>query len=174
MFILAHILFIAESGKPKTTSTVSNPNTEVILNLYKYDSTNKHYQSSGRSALLHASKTLHINVSDNIVRKSEGVYFDDSALSDLAEFEPFHSDVDIASWRKSPASTSDESPAADEIEPYIVETIERKRFNSNKVQYEVFVKWLGYSCKENTWELPSNIPASILDAYERSLQGGLV
>ena len=66
-------------------------------------------------------------------------------------------------------ASRDESPAADEIEPYIVETIERKRFNSNKVQYEYFVKWLGYSCKENTWELPSNIPASILDAYERSL-----
>ena len=67
------------------------------------------------------------------------------------------------------SSATDSSTTDNESDPYIVERIEAKRFNSQKAQYEYKVKWLGYSSTENSWELPSNIPSSILDAYEQSI-----
>ena len=44
-----------------------------------------------------------------------------------------------------------------------------KSYNSHKCQYEYKVKWLGYDSKENTWELPSNIPDKMLNDYEQSV-----
>ena len=57
---------------------------------------------------------------------SEGISFNHSFISDLSRVSA------------SPSSTSD---TEDEDDPFIVERIEKKRF---KVQYEYFVKWLGY------------------------------
>ena len=54
-----------------------------------------------------------------------------------------------------------------ELDPYVVEKIIKKRFNARKSQYEYFVKWRGYSAKENTWDLTSNIPDDILEEFER-------
>ena len=56
-----------------------------------------------------------------------------------------------------------------EADPFIVEAIVKKRFNASKVQYEYLIKWIGYSSTEITWELPSNIPKEILDAFEQKL-----
>lgn len=53
-----------------------------------------------------------------------------------------------------------------ELVPYVVEKI-KKRFNARKSQYEYFVKWIGYSAKENTWQLTSNIPDDMLEEFER-------
>ena len=41
-----------------------------------------------------------------------------------------------------------------------------------KIQHtreQYLIKWQGYCSAENTWELPSNIPSSILQAFESSL-----
>ena len=71
--------------------------------------------------------------------------------------------IDISTSQAIPPDDSDST------DPYIVEKILKKRYNSHKVQYEYFVKWQGYLPSENTWELPSNIPKSLLETYERSL-----
>ena len=171
VFLFGYILYIAETGKPKTSSITSNPNTEVILSLYKYDSEAKLYHSSGgRSSLLPASTTLIVNVTDHITTTPDGISFNHSSINDLADFEPFHSELDVDA-RITPPSTllSSVLPSSDTEDPYIVERIEKKRYNSRKVQYEYFIKWVGYSSKENTWELPSVIPSIILDKFERSL-----
>lgn len=165
VFLLSHILYIAESGKPKKSSMKSNPNTTIILNLYDYDKESMLYHSSGRSGLLQAANILLMNVGDDITTTPEGsITFDHNSISDLSEFEPFHSDCDLTT---KVAATS--SSSTDNDDPYIVEIIEAKRFNSHKVQFEYKVKWLGYSCSENTWELPTNIPSSMLDAYEQAI-----
>ena len=55
---------------------------------------------------------------------------------------------------------------SEDTDPYHVERIVKKLFK--KGQYEYQVKWCGYSENENTWELPSNIPSSILSAFEKA------
>ena len=171
-FVLTHILFIAELGKPKNSSILSNPNTKVILNLYEYNLETKMYYSSGRSALLHASSTLHINVTKHIIRTPDGITLSHKDIPELSGYEPFHLELDLTERIPSsstPISDPSNRSEATENDIYIVEKIEKKRYNSKKVQYEYFIKWLGYSSKENTWELPSNIPADMLDQYERSI-----
>ena len=54
-----------------------------------------------------------------------------------------------------------ETVETEEEEPFNVESIVKKQFNSKLGQYEVLVKWKGYSMKHNTWELISNIPDNI-------------
>ena len=57
----------------------------------------------------------------------------------------------------------------EDSDPYIVEKIVKKRYNTHGEQYEYLGKWQGYVSAENTWELPSNIPNSILQAFKNSL-----
>ncbi len=102
-----------------------------------------------------------------IITAPEGISLDHGSISDLSELEPFHSDFDLTSVI--PAYSSVSSTTDNESDPYIVERIEAKRFNSHRIQYEYNVEWLGYSSTENSWELPSNIPSSMLDAYEQSI-----
>ena len=55
------------------------------------------------------------------------------------------------------------SDSEEEPEPYIlVERTLKKRFNARKSQREYCIKWRGYSAKENTWELPTNIPDDVM------------
>ena len=42
---------------------------------------------------------------------------------------------------------------SEDEEPFNVESIIKKQFNSTSGQYEFLVKWKGYSSKHNTWEL---------------------
>ena len=175
VFLLGHVVYIAESGKPKASSIVSNKSTEVVLNMYEYNESTKLYSTCGRSSLLPAQSTLITDVTCSIKMATEGLYFDHGSITDLTGFEPFHPEVDISTRVSSSATSSTpcqsglQTDSDDENDPYIVERIVKKRFNSQKVQYEYFVKWLGYSSKQNTWELPSNIPGSVLDAYEQSI-----
>ena len=115
------------------------------------------YYSSGRYALLRASSTLHI-----ITRTPDGITLSHIDIPELSEYEPFHLELDLAERIPSsstPTSNPSNRSEATENDIYIVEKIEKKQYNSKKVQYEYFIKWLGYSSKEKTWELPSNIPA---------------
>lgn len=163
-FLLSNISYIVESGKPKDSSIKSNPNTKVVLNMYQYNSVTKLYTVAGRSALLLASELLHVNVTKHINKVAQGIQFDHSSISNLSDYQPYHSNIDLPPVSPTSAQISQ---TIDE-DPYIVEKIISKRFNSHKVQYEYLVKWLGYSTSENTWELPTNIPSDILDNYEKS------
>ncbi len=62
----------------------------------------------------------------------EGIKFDRSKLPELSGFEPFHSEIDFASIL--PATAVPTQPSNDS-DPYIVEKIVAKRFNSHKVQF---------------------------------------
>ena len=93
--------------------------------------------------------------------------FDHVAIPQLSEYDPFHADLDLVSRTDINIPTAIISQ--DSNDPYILERIIKQRYNSNKVQYEYFVKWQGYSSTENTWELPNNIPSDILEEYERTL-----
>ena len=75
-------------------------------------------------------------------------------------YETYHEYLDIQSLLPQEVVVSEDN------DPYLVERIVKKRFRNN--QYEYLVKWLGYGEKENTWELPSNIPSCILSAFERA------
>lgn len=78
--------------------------------------------------------------------------FDHKSIGELGEYEPFHSELNLSTRVTSPVSSHLPQDPAD-CDPYIVERIEKKRFNSHKVQYEYYVKWLGYVSAENTWEI---------------------
>ena len=54
----------------------------------------------------------------------------------------------------------------------LLKKIITKKYNSHRNQYEYLVKWQGYTDEDNTWELPDNIPSTILDKFEQSLLYG--
>ena len=78
-----------------------------------------------------------------------------------------HDDVDIESRL---ATTSEELDVnasnndEDDSDPFIVDNVLDKRFHRQRNQYEYLVSWVGYT--DQTWELPSNIPPRLLEAYE--------
>ena len=62
----------------------------------------------GRSALLQASDTLHVNVSQLVDIQEEGVQLKNyDSVPELSEYEPFHSEIDFSS--RIPSSSSDTS-----------------------------------------------------------------
>ena len=166
VFILTQIIYVSESEKPIQQSMRANPTTRVMLNVFEYDPISLSYTPVGRSALLYAAKSLHMNVSDYVTSNASCKTLDHLLISELSEYVPFHADMDLSS--RIDGSTSQAIPPddRDSTDPYIVEKILKKRYNSHKVQYEYFVKWQGYLPSENTWGLP---PQSLLEAYERSL-----
>ena len=161
--MLSNIAYISESGIPKESSIAKNPNTKVILNLYEYNNSKRAYVYAGRSTLLPASTTLHVNVSKFIEKEREQLKFESTGTVWIQSI----------SFRGSlihPTSVPDTSSICNtDSDPFIVEQILAKRFNSHKVQYEYLVKWLGYSSTKNTWELPINIPSDTLNTYENSI-----
>lgn len=54
-------------------------------------------------------------------------------------------------------------------DPYIVETIVKKRFS--KVQYEYLIKRVGYSSAKHVGASYSNIPPEMLDAQGKRITG---
>lgn len=88
-------------------------------------------------------------------------------IEELKEYVPFTPDIDIES-RLSTECNEDSVEAVEfeEEEPFNVESIVKKKFNTKLGQYEFLVKWKGYSAKHNTWELINNIPESIVTKFE--------
>lgn len=175
VFLLGQIIYISEEGKPVTSSIRVNPNTSVIVNVYKYNSDTSSYSPGGKSGLLKAKEYLHVNVSDVVRGLPDNKIFDHESVDGLQEYRPYHNDLDLH-VQLEPTSTNDKDLDADYMcgnsgddDPFIVEKVVAKRYNSHKFQYEYKVKWLGYDSKENTWELPSNIPDKLLNKYEQSI-----
>lgn len=81
--------------------------------MYEYNESTVLYTPSGRSGLLSAKTTLLTEVSHYIERSSEGISFNHRSSSDLADFEPFHLDLDITTRVSSPLSTSNIEDEAD-------------------------------------------------------------
>lgn len=174
VFLLGQIIYISESDKPVRSSMKCNPTTHVVLTVYEYTPETIIFAAAGRSWLLKAANTLLANVSNHVSTESGGqLQFDCNEISELVDYIPFHPDIDIQGRLPEDAdpSTSNASIMAESEDPYIVENIVSKRFNSIKGQYEYLVKWQGYTSQENTWELLSNIPGSILESYESKLLG---
>lgn len=166
LFLLGQILCIMQDEKAVDSSIKSCPNTQVVLNVYCYDPELEVYLVSGRSGLLKANSILLCDVTDLVKATADGNHFDHTMSPMLIGYEPFHAELDLSLLT---AADSEEDEGDSEDEPYIVEKIVKKRFNGVKTQYEYLIKWLGYSSKENTWELPSNIPQALLNEYEQSL-----
>ena len=165
VFLLSQIVYISEADKPVSHSIKANPNTSVVLNVYQYNPQANSYSPAGRSALLKAAQVLHVNVNEFVKGGIECKFLDHQSIQQLSQYQPFHPDLDL----QLDDSLSADDCASESDDPYIVESIVKKRYNSQKSQYEYFIKWLGYSSSENTWELPSNIPARLLEKYEQSL-----
>ena len=93
----------------------------------------------------------------------------------LEDYRPYHYDLDLeihSNHSDNGDKISESGPtcsSSEDEDPYIVEKIVAMRYNSHKCQYEYRVKWLGYDEKENTWELPSNIPSRLLKEYEQTI-----
>jgi len=78
---------------------------------------------------------------------------------------PYHDDIDIEG--RQPHEASEVEPQIDDNDdPYIVEKILEKRFHQQRNQYEYLVQWVGYD--DHTWEIPDNIPDSIIEQYENT------
>ena len=155
-----------------------NPDTSLFVNVYSYNSSTFSYSPAGKSGPLRASQYLHINVSDVVSGLPEDIKFDHKSAAGLEDYRPYHTDIDLHVESKStyPLSHSDNNSDCSDsdsvcsiCDPFIVEKIVAKRYNSHKCQYEYQVKWLGYDSKENTRELPSNIPDKMLNDYEQSI-----
>ena len=140
VFILSQIIHISESEKPVQHSMRGNPNTYVMLNVFEYDPTSCTYTPSGRSALLPAAKSLQMDVTGYVSGENTCKSFDHTTVSDLVDYVPFHGDLDIKS-RINTDMVQSQAPREndDSSDPFIVEKIIKKRYNSQKVQYEYFL-----------------------------------
>ena len=123
---------------------------------------------AGRSGLCNVVKTLHLNVTPYIQLHEGDTVKLDTEHGDLATqlegYVPYHEECERLLNLNNSDHRDTISDSEEELEPCIVERILKKKFNVRKSQYEYFVKWKGYSAKENTWELPTNIPGDMLGA----------
>ena len=143
-----------------------------MLSIYSNDASTKHYSVADRSGLCNVAKSLHVNVTAYVHAHEGGIVELDTECRELAleleGFVPYHEECErLLNLIDNDHEDSAISDSEEELEPYIVERILKKRFNTRKSQYEYFVKWKGYSIKENTWELPTNIPDNMLDEFEQ-------
>ena len=167
VFLLGQILYISESGKSIMSTLSNNSNASVILNMFEYQPETESYTPTGRSGLIKVNDTLLTNVTSHITGCADRKYIIEyTAISDLAGFVPYHTELEIQDRL---AGTLPQVQSSEGDGVFSVEKIVEKRYNSKKVQYEYLVKWVGYSSRENTWELPSNIPDNVLEEYEQSL-----
>lgn len=168
VFLLGRIALLLNSGKP-CTSTERNPSVEVVLTIYEYDKVKNIYYPKGKSALLNVMKCLQMNVSEYIQCDGSDVKLLVEEIKELQEHVPFTPDINIESRLDTESNKNNEDVEVvetEEEEPFNVESIVKKQFNSKVGQYEFLVKWKGYSTKHNTWELISNIPDSIITKFE--------
>ena len=121
------------------------------------------------SKILHLNVTEHIKYTDNLksdvtlitddietlngyILFSNGCYFINSRLTLQELLSADNNQVELT--------------AVEDEEPFNVESTVKKQFNAKMGQFEVLVKWRGYSTKHNTWELISNIPEANIDKFE--------
>ena len=152
VFILAQMVYISENDKPVRSACSQNPNVSVVLITHTYS------HICGKSGLCKAKDILLSNVKHFIQQGEDGNIT-------LSYIPPFHDELDLQTLN--PNVTSPANEVQDESEPYLVENIVEKRFRNG--QFEYLVKWCGYSDKDNTWELHTNIPTSILSEYKKNL-----
>lgn len=172
MFLLGRISLILNEGKP-CTNAENNPSVQVVLTIYDYDQSEAIYHPKGKTALLNASKILQMNVTQYI-KYTDSLQTDLTLNTDDIEklngYIPFSMNVDIdgrlASLELASTEKQELTTTEDEEEPFNVESIVKKQFNSKMGQFEFLVKWKGYSEKHNTWELINNIPEAIIDKFE--------
>ena len=165
-FLIGQIIFMSHLSKACTSEIKSNPNLELTFEIYVYDHSTSSYTWNGRSGFLKACKLLIVNVTNEVFLDEENrtISFDHSKIADLQGYLPFHDDIDFeARLPKESASIPEDAEQAD-ADPFIVDKIINKRFNSQKSQYEFLVSWVGYT--DETWELPENIPDNKIDEYE--------
>ena len=169
IFLLGRITLILNEGKP-CASAEKNPSVEVVLTIYEYDEAEDIYHPKGKSALLNVTKFLQMDVSKYIQCCEEcKVKLLIENIEELHEYVPFTPGMNFESRLDAENDESDEEKVdveSEEEEPFNVENIVKKQFNSKLGQYEFLVKWKGYSIKHNTWELISNIPDHILTKFE--------
>lgn len=165
-FLLGKIIFMSHLGKSCSSEMKANPNLNIVFEVYEYDSLSRCYSSNGRSGFLKA-KCLIANVNNEISLENEKITFDYTKVAGLQEYLPFHDDIDIDARlpkQCTASATTDMVDDPNESDPFIVNQIINKRFNSYKGQYEFLVSWVGYS--DQTWELPYNIPDKKIEEYE--------
>ena len=166
VFILGQVVYISEGEKPCRSASAENPNVSIIFLAYNYDPASNTYTICGKSGVCKAAKVLLCDVTKFVQMEESG----NIKISELPkEYEPFHEDVDIESRlpQEHANQHEDSNTSEEDSDPYLVEKIVQKRFRNNQCEY--LVKWCGYSNSDNTWELPSNVPDSILTAFERTL-----
>jgi len=170
VFLLGRITLILNEGKP-CANAEKNPSVEVVLTIYEYDEVKDIYHPKGKSALLNVMKFLQMDVSKHIqCGNGSDIKLLVDNIEELQEYVPFTPDVNIESRLDAGNGNNGEdnldAVETEEEEPFNVESIVKKQFNSKLGQYEFLVKWKGYSTKHNTWELISNIPDSIVTKFE--------
>ena len=165
VFILGQVVYISEGDKPCRSASSKNPNVSIMFLAHTYLPESSTYTICGKSGVCKARKVLLSNI-NNFVRTEEN---GNITLSEVPMgYKPFHDELDFQTLIPSDTTTEKETEKNNEdSELYLVERIVKKRFRNN--QYEYLVKWYGYSSKDNTWELPSNVPNNLLAAFERNL-----
>ena len=159
------------SGKTCRSHLSTNPNLEIIFEVYLYDTENSLYLQNGRSGLLKVTKYLLFDITNDILEGSDNkIFFDHTKVTSLTDYTPFHADLNIEARLPSNDDLSgnleDSDHCSDDDDPYIVEAVIDKRFHRHRNQYEFLVKWVGYS--DTTWEIASNIPSNKITEYEIS------
>ena len=104
------------------------------------------------------------------MKVSEDVLFNHVDTPELKEYWPYHDDVDVEGRLATTSGEEDVSSVSNDYEnndPFIVETVLDKRFHRLRNQYKYLVSWVGYT--DQIWELPSNIPPRLLEAYENCM-----
>ena len=150
-YLLGQILCVSHEGKPTVSSRSDNPNTKAIILVYSYDDTKKVFQPGGRTALLSVVSFLITDVS-NYVTSSDidtDVQLDFRSLESyeiLKDYVPYHDDLDISTRIQAVLCSNPTSSALSDIDeeadddinsdPYLVEKIIKKKYNSHKNQYE--------------------------------------
>ena len=147
-FLLGKIIFMSHLGKSCTSEMKTNPNLNnfiIMFNVYEYDSQSKCYRVNGRSGLL-KTRCLIANVNNEVVLENEKITLDHIKVPELKEYLQFHDDIDIDSrlpMQSTASATTDLVDECNQSDPFIVDKIISKRFNSHKVQYEFLVSWIG-------------------------------
>ena len=170
-FLVGQIVNMFHLGALSNSGNKCNKNLQVAMDLFTYIPKANKYTRNGRSGLLKASSLLLINITENVKVCEDDVFFNYADIPKLTEYLPYHDDVDVEGRLATISKEVDVSCASNDDEnddenddPFIVETILDKRFHSLRNQYEYLVSWVGYT--DQTWELPSNIPPRLLQAYE--------
>ena len=164
LFLLGQFTLIIQEGK-HCRSAERNASTQLVLQIYNYDSATNSYHTGGRTSLI-KSTILHIDVTKYIHGSADRVSLPINAIDELHGYLPFSEDIDITS-RLPSELTDDAASDEDSEEEFIAEQIVKKQFNS---KYEYLIKWKDYAAKHNTWELIYNIPEALLSSFEEAQQ----